>query len=236
MFSVSSLYPRPARSPPASSSSCSTASPRGPARARSTRTAGRGALNLMGDALLVHPAPRLKLQGTGTCACPGHGPGMRTSMWDHRVGDVDERIVRDIHQPVVVQRIKLTIAIWRLVNHCSAVIRDGSMDRAPIWNWLRSSVPFDHGRLAHVVQVERERGRGVAPQLPERDGLRLGEVLPVAVEVDLSWCGALPDVCLGTIWVVHRNHDDGQVLADRPNLRHAAGEVVEDLQCYLGAV
>jgi hypothetical protein len=180
----------------------------------------------MGDALLVHPASRLRLPGRrATHKHPA----------EHRVGDVDERIVRDIHQPVVVQRIKLTIAIWRLVNHCSAVIRDGSMDRAPIWNWLRS-VPFDQGRLAHVVQVERERGRGVAPQLPERDGLRLGEVLPVAVEVDLSWCGALPDVCHGTIWVVHRNHDDGQVLADRPNLRHAAGEVVEDLQCCLGAV
>ena len=34
------------------------------------------------------------------------------------------------------------IAIWRLVSHCSAVIRLGSMERAPIWKLLSSFVPF----------------------------------------------------------------------------------------------
>jgi hypothetical protein len=33
------------------------------------------------------------------------------------------------------------IAIWRLVSHCSAVIRLGSIERAPIWNEFSSFVP-----------------------------------------------------------------------------------------------
>ena len=33
------------------------------------------------------------------------------------------------------------IAIWRLVSHCRAVIRLGSIDRAPIWNELSARVP-----------------------------------------------------------------------------------------------
>ena len=96
---------------------------------------------------------------------------------------------------------------------------------------------FDARRLAEVVQIEREPRPQVLPQRVERARLRLGEVLPVAVEVDARRGGALADVRGRAVRVVHRDHYYGQRLADPPRLGTAAApQVLEDLQRRLGAV
>ena len=182
-------------------------------------------------------ARRRSLAGSGS-ATPA---SRRRVLSDHEhpaqcgVGDVDQRVVRDVGHPVLSRASTLTIAICRLVSHCCAVIRDGSMERPPTWNWFRSSVPLTTGASPMWCRSSASFGATVRHSCPERDpdcgkfsqsrfrSIRVGVVL---------W----RMFGLGAVRVVHRDHDDGELVADQLRGRVAGREQAEDLQRCLGAV
>ena len=113
-------------------------------------------------------------------------------------------------------------AIWRLVSHCSAVIRLGSIERAPIWNVFNWFVPSTTGLCPMWCRSSASRGLVCSHrEYHARDsGWRNNS--PIAVQVDPEGRGALPDVRGRAVGVVHRDHDYREVLADRPGLGAAA--------------
>jgi hypothetical protein len=98
--------------------------------------------------------------------------------------------MRHIGQPVLVQGVDadhrhLPVRQPLLGGHPGRV--DGP---SPDLELVEVVGAIDDGGRAHVVQVEGQVRRDVAPQPPEGDRLGLGEVLPVPVEVDLVRRGA----------------------------------------------